>query len=424
MARKMKKEKFDGEKKGSLKKPSILKRLGEGRRKAPTEMEHRVEERTAELARMNEQLKHELNQRKRAEEELRKSEARFRELAELLPEIVFETDLKGNITYCNRVGFAHFGYSKEEFDRGLNCHLTVAPEDRKRLRKNISRLMKGKKLGSGEYMAQRKDGGKFPVIINSYVMLDENRHPVGLRGIMVEITELKRAEEKILNCQSQLRSLTSELSLAEERIRRLTATELHDRIAQTVAFAKMKLGMLQKSTLEPSLSKTLDEVMELLNETIQNTRSLISELSSPILYELGLVPATEWLIQQMQKRHGINLTVEDDKQPKPLNNDVRVLLFQAVRELLVNVTKHAEASDAKVSFMKDADKIRIEISDNGIGFNPSEFGPRVDKMRGFGLFSIQERLKIIGGHIKIESEPENGTRVILVAPLKRQVGRE
>ena len=365
-------------------------------------------------------MKLELIQRTRAQDDLRKSEEKYRELAELLPEIVFETNAKGSITYTNRIGFERFGYSQKEFDEGLSPFIVIAPEDRERLKKSTARLLKGKKLGPGEYLAQQKDGRKFPVIIHSSVILDDDKHPVGLRGVMVDITHRKRAEKKVLAYQQKLRSLASELSFAEERTRRQTAVALHDSIGQTMAFAKMKLGALRKPTLDASLLESLDEIIELLNTTISDTRGLISELSPPVLYELGFVPAVEWLCQEMLQKHGIKVGFQDDKRTKPLDSGVRVLLYQAVRELLVNVAKHAESQEADVSISRSGNKIRIEVSDDGIGFDNSEIGLHADIEGGFGLFSIRERLEPIGGQLKIESEPGNGTKVIITAPLGKE----
>lgn len=383
-------------------------------------LESRVKERTAELERVNEQLRLELIQRSRTEEALRKSEEKYRELAELLPEVVFETDAGGNITYTNHIGFKRFGYSQKEFYKGLSPFIVVAPEDREKLKKNTARLMKGKKLGSGEYLAQKKNGRKFPVIIHSSVILDDDKHPVGLRGVMVDITHRKRAEKKVLAYQKKLRSLASELSFTEERTRRQTAVALHDSIGQTMAFAKMKLGALRKPTLDESLLESLDEIIELLNTTIKDTRGLISELSPPVLYELGFIPAIEWLCQEMKQKHDIKVGFQDDKRTKSLDSGFGVLLYQAVRELLINVAKHAEAHEADVSISRDGKKIRIEVSDDGIGCDNSEIDLHTDIEGGFGLFSIRERLEPIGGRLKIQSEPGNGTRVTLTAPLKTE----
>jgi signal transduction histidine kinase len=235
-----------------------------------------------------------------------------------------------------------------------------------------------------------------------------------------EMEERKRAEERFQRYYDKLRVMASRLSLAEERERRRMAIEVHDRIGQNLAFAKIKLGVIRASTTAPNLGDlraALDEVSELVEKTVHDTRSLTSELASPILYELGLAPAVEWLTQQTQRQHGISLKFENDGRPIPVTDDVRVLMYQAVRELLVNMAKHSRARTGKVSVMRDDRQICIEVEDDGIGFDTDKLGARVDETGGFGLFSIKERLGPLGGHMKIESEPSCGTRVTLRVPL-------
>jgi signal transduction histidine kinase len=186
----------------------------------------------------------------------------------------------------------------------------------------------------------------------------------------------------------------------------------------------MKLGTLQKSTSSSSLAQTRDEILKFVDETIQSTRALISELGSPILYELGFVPAVEWLTQQVQNQHGILLNFEDDGQPKPLSEDIRVLLFQASRELLVNIAKHAQARTAKVSITRDADQVRVDVEDDGVGFDSTEIGSSMDTTGRFGLFSIRVRLEPLGGHMEVQSKAGHGTRVSLIAPLRHNEGNK
>ena len=225
-----------------------------------------------------------------------------------------------------------------------------------------------------------------------------------------EIAERKRAED-------QLRSLASQLSLTEEQERRRIATDLHDRIGQTLAMCKIKLGMLRDASCPSDLNTLMNELRELVDQAIQSTRSLTFELSSPILYELGLEAAVDSLVEQIQSQHGINIDLEDDGQRKPLGDDVRVVLFQAVRELLVNVVKHAQASRVKISIRRDGGHIRIGIEDNGVGFDASKIGPNSSGANTFGLFNIRERFKHLGGHLEITSAHGGGTSVTLSAPL-------
>ncbi len=228
-----------------------------------------------------------------------------------------------------------------------------------------------------------------------------------------DITERKRAEEKVHMFQRRLRSLASQLSLAEERERKRMASGLHDQVGQPLAAVKMKLGAL-RGLLSDGLVDQVDEIRELIDQAIHEMRSLTFELSPPILYDLGLEPALEWLVEQVQAEHGILGRFEDDGQNKPLGDDSRGLLFWVVRELLLNVVKHAKARTATVSIWRDDDELRVSVEDDGVGFDTSE----IEKMtRGFGLFSIRQRLTEFGGQVEVESKPGQGTRVILVAPL-------
>jgi signal transduction histidine kinase len=235
------------------------------------------------------------------------------------------------------------------------------------------------------------------------------------------LAERNLVEERFLRYQKKLRSLASALSLAEEQERRRIATEVHEHIGQNLAFAKIKLGTARELAASPSLRGAVDEVIEVVDEAIKATRSLVSQVSSPVLYQLGFVAAIEWLTQEMQKQHGITVDFEDDGEPKPLSNDVSVLLFQAVRELLANVVRHAQARTTKVFIARSGDEIRVDVTDDGVGFDPAEMERGTDKGDRFGLFSIRERLEPLGGQMKVASKLGQGTQVALVGPLKSEV---
>ena len=235
-----------------------------------------------------------------------------------------------------------------------------------------------------------------------------------------EVSERKKAQEKLIVYQSQLRSLASELSLAEERLRRRIATDIHDHVGQKLAISKIKLESLAESVSSAEIAGALDEIRGLIAEIIKSTRSLTFELSPPVLYELGLEAAVEWLVRQAREQHGLTAEFRDDRRPKPVDNDVRVLLFQAVRELLVNVAKHAHANKVKVSTRRVGDEIRVSVADDGVGFDTSRASSQGYTSGGFGLFSIHERLGHIGGYLKVESTPGRGTRVSLVAPINHK----
>ncbi len=213
----------------------------------------------------------------------------------------------------------------------------------------------------------------------------------------------------------QLRALTLELSQAEQRERRHLSQVLHDHLQQLLVAAKLRVGLARSRVADSPVRKDLEEVDDLLAQSIQSSRSLTVELSPPVLYESGLPAALEWLGDWMRDKHGIEVTVDLVSQIQPRREEVTVFLFNAVREMLFNVVKHANAGSARV-FMgqPDASTLAITVEDSGKGFDPSLLS---DTSRaGFGLFSIRERAELLGGELLVQSSPGEGTRLTLLFP--------
>ncbi|MBI5443318.1 MAG: ATP-binding protein [Deltaproteobacteria bacterium] len=234
-------------------------------------------------------------------------------------------------------------------------------------------------------------------------------------ALVEKIAQCTQAQDALFRHQEQLRALSSELTLAEERERRRLATELHDRIGTGLAFAKIKLASLLRDGSADGCPPELRDGLGLIDQAIADARTLTFELSSPILYEMGLEAAIDWLAEKTAKDHGLQVVFESCNLPRDVPEDVSVLLFQAVRELLANVVKHARAREVRISCAREEDDVRIVVEDDGAGFaTPANGAFRA--RQGFGLFSIRERLGSLGGLIEIEPA-EPGTRVTLVAPL-------
>ena len=229
-----------------------------------------------------------------------------------------------------------------------------------------------------------------------------------------------RAKEQVVAYQQQLRLLASQLSLGEERARRRIAAALHDQVGESLFVINMKLGALREDLIRSDHVEHLDEIRELIGKLSGTTRSLTFDLAAPVLYELGLEAAVEWLAENIHDKYDILIEFQHDDQPKPLDEDVQVCLFRAVHELLVNVAKHAQTRSAKVSMWREGNEVHIVAEDDGVGFNLSELLTPKGRIRGFGLFNIRERLESFGGHAELESEQGHGTRVTLVQPLKPQ----
>ena len=364
---------------------------------------------------------------RRAEKALRESEARFRTLFENAAFGMVMGDGNANCLACNRSFTQLTGYTAEDMQGKGYADLTH-PEDLDRSREIFRQAVDS---STNSYQIQkryiRKDGRTIWANVSVSIIKDSEGKTQYVFGVFEDITQERETKQQVLAYQEQLRRLASQLSLAEEQQRRQIAAELHDRIGQALAMLKIKLGACREPVILAGMEAHLEEIQSTLDQIIADTRSLIFEISPPVLYELGFVPAVEWLGEQIRDRHGLPITVVDDHLPKVMEEDVRVLLFQCVRELLVNVIKHAQARSAAVAIRREGDWIRVTVSDDGVGFDPAAVGFRMGKQGGFGLFNIQERLASIGGSLEIENPGAKGTRIALRAPLpparKRRKGK-
>jgi PAS domain S-box-containing protein len=378
----------------------------------------RLGARTYALEKANEEMRQEIAERGRIEKALMESESRFCTIIREAALGIALIDKQGRVMEGNPALVAMLGYTPQEL-QGMEFTRLNHPDNAASSWEDFQNLLTGiQDVCRLETRYIRKDGwigwGRQSISL----VREAGGKPQFAIALFEDITERRESEEKIRTYQQQLQSLASELSLTEERERRRLATVLHDHIAQLLVVAKGKFEKIQESTLYRSLTKPLEEIRRLIEESISYTRSLVFELSPPILYDLGFEPAIEWLADHMEQHYGLVVAVEDDDQPKPLDNEGRVLLFRAVRELLFNVLKHAQASSAKVSMHRDGDRLRIIVEDNGVGFASDKLCAASGKIEGFGLFSIRERLNYFGGGMEIDSIAGVATRVTLTLPLK------
>lgn len=236
------------------------------------------------------------------------------------------------------------------------------------------------------------------------------------RRLEEELVERRRVEEELRHSQENLRSLASELSLAEERERRRVAVDLHDGVGQTLALLKLKFVHLRRTAGEALPAQPFEDMGALVEEAIARVRALTVEVSSPVLYEVGFEAAVSALAGKTLDEHGIFWTVNDDWQPKPLAEDVKVLLFQVVRELLHNVVKHAQARRVTITLRREGAELVCTVADDGKG-GVREAPDAPGRKGGFGLFSIRERLLHLGARFELRSAPGEGTTGVLRAPL-------
>ena len=221
---------------------------------------------------------------------------------------------------------------------------------------------------------------------------------------------ISSAESTLTEGQELYRSVAES---TEERERRNLATQLHDGPGQLLSLAAIKLTTLEKGTPPVNNKEQLAEVAELVAQAERATRSLTFQIYPPALHDLGFAAGAEWLAEDIERLYGLKVQLTDDGSPLALGEPVSVVLFQCLREVLVNVAKHAGVKDVKVHVSTQDHGVHVTIEDEGAGFDTKDVTARD---RGFGLFSIRERLRQLGGKLEIKSRQGKGTTVYLDAP--------
>jgi PAS domain S-box-containing protein len=364
-----------------------------------------------------------ITKRKQAEAELRASRDYLEGLTNSMWDAVFSVKMPERVIEWVNDSYKLIGYESQECI-GRTTEFIYPDKSEfidfgNKLKKAIEA---GEDILHAEQLLRRKNGETFPAEITTTIFREKGQ-VTRITSIVRDVTGRKDAEKRLLDYQEQLKSLASQLTLTEEQERRRIATELHDNITQSLAMSKLKLDLMldSKSSSATDFDEVLNETSKNIEQIMQEVRTLTFDLSSSVLYELGFESAVaEWLTERIQKEHYIATEFEDDGQPKPLDDDTRTVLFRDVRELLTNVVKHAQAKNVKVSIRKVGSRIHVSVEDDGRGFDPERAAAAAAKNGVFGLFSIRERLKQLGGNIEIESASGHGTRVTLVAPLKNE----
>lgn len=227
-------------------------------------------------------------------------------------------------------------------------------------------------------------------------------------------------EQDLTILSEKLRQLYSELVMTEERERRHIASDLHDRIGHALAAAKMGLDTIRFNP-EKDHTEKLNEIHAIIHQSILDTRTLIFELSPPILYHLGLGPAIDWLCEETERKYPLTVSFDDltEKYEPNLLSDQKInfLCFKSLREILFNVVKHAQAQTIHVSLDVDDQTLVLTVTDDGKGFDQSNLIEKGKQGGSFGLFSIIERLNLIGGRMDISSNRHQGTTVRILIPI-------
>jgi PAS domain S-box-containing protein len=340
--------------------------------------------------------------------ELRQREAKFRAVTQMTYSAIFIFREDLSIIYSNRSMERLSGYSQEELQHRKVTDI-LSPEHHTAFSSMKNSQSVDKDIPQrAEFEIIKKNGTKRWIDLTwGDVMFQEVPAVI---GTAFDITERKFAELRI-------RALASELSATEQRSRKRMAAFLHDKIGHALALSKMKLETLIEKSEPASVRQSAEEVHALLREAIQTTRSFTFELSPPILYDLGLVPAIDWLVEEMQKREKIQTSLRKPVLKILLADEVRNVLFEGTREVLINAIKHSRANKIDVGIDATNSMIIISVRDNGVGFDVSILDQTQTTQKSFGLYNLRERLRDVGGRLEIESQHKLGTTVRMIAPI-------
>ncbi|HEX2870536.1 MAG TPA: CheR family methyltransferase [Polyangiaceae bacterium] len=326
-------------------------------------------------------------------------------------------DRDGQIRFANPAAGKLFGYQDQELN-GLPVERLLpealrdahVPHRSQYLAKAVPRPMGRDR----SLVGLRKDGTEVPIEVS----LSPMAYQRGLAVVVfvTDITDRRDAERNIQAYQARLQRMRLDAALTEEHERRRIAVGLHDQVGQALALAQIKLSAACKE-LPDARCAAVNDAVSLIEEAINAQRSLVFELSPPVLYDLGLGAALAWLAEDVEKRHGLKLEIVDDGADKPLDDSAKAIVFRAVRELVMNVLKHAQIPAATVSLRRNDQDIEVDVADGGAGFDPS-FADGAKNGAGFGLLSVREQVRGLGGTLRVESAPQRGALVTLSVPLQ------
>jgi PAS domain S-box-containing protein len=363
-----------------------------------------------------------ITERKRAEEALRESEKRYRQLFNYAPAGIYELDLnEQRFIAVNDIMCQYTGYSEEEF-------LTMSPfdilsEEGKALYAQRSKkLLAGEKVSeSVEYKIIKKEGGEMWVALNISPIY-QNGKAKGATVVVHNISERRKVEQKLRQSEERLRSLSAKLMKAQEKERTRISKELHDELGQSLAILKHRVRSIGKSLLahQPQVCHDNDTTVELIDKIIEKVRQISRDLNPSILEDVGLCPALRSLADNFAQEYEIPVSLDIDEIDALFARETARNLYRIFQEALTNIAKHAKASYVNVQIRKGAEYVHFLIEDDGKGFNMNETRTREVKRKGLGLTLMRERADLVGGTLEIRSrEGTGGTEIALTVPIEK-----
>jgi len=382
-------------------------------------LEKKVEERTRDL-------EMDISKRKNAEKALYKSQQEFASLFRSGPEALAYVDEKSNILEINPRFTELFGYTlKEVKGRNINDGM-IHPPDKIEEGKKVDKIALTKGYINYETIRKKKDGTLFPVSISGSPVIIDNQKK-GILEIYQDITKQVRTKEKVQDMlkeikkdRKNLKKLSLKLIKAQEEERKKISEMIHDDIGQNITAIKINISLIEERIqlkLFPKVKERLIETKSLINNVFEHLHKLSVDLRSPILRDIGLVPALYAYVDRYKERENIDVNFKIINLKKRLTKEIEIVIFSIVQEAFTNISRHALASKVYLCLENKKSKVCILIEDNGKGFNIEDVRDSEDPDLGLGLLEMRERIDSIGGNLDIQSSLGKGTRLLIKIPI-------
>jgi len=355
--------------------------------------------------------------RKQAEEALRKSEERYRELFENDKDAVYVHDLEGIYTSVNRAAETLSGYSRAQI-LGKHFRAFVSPEYLRQVGESFEKKLG--EMGETNYEVEiiNRAGARVPVEVSSR-LIRENGVAVGVQGSVRDITERKRAQQALLTYSRRLLE-------AQEAERGRIARELHDQIGQMLTALKLNLHAIQSAREAGEARLLIEDNLKMIDEALEQVRDLSVDLRPLLLDDLGLVTALRWFVDQQAQRTGVGVEFTSDSLDPDLrfSSELEIACFRIAQEALTNIARHARAKAVTVRLSRSRDYLILLVEDDGVGFDMEALQGHAQASATLGLRGMQERAHAVGGRVKIDSTTNRGTQVFVELPIAMPNGRK
>ncbi len=241
-----------------------------------------------------------------------------------------------------------------------------------------------------------------------------------LRTVLAMALYKHQAETRLQNTTRQLKALSRRVLQAQEQERRRIAIELHDELGQSLTAIKINLQLSERFKGQAPADLNLESI-RIVEDALQQVRSLATALRPSMLDDLGLVPALQWLSDQAAQRGGFSVSFQYDAHSGRVASDIETVCFRIVQEALTNVTRHARASEVTIALRREHDELLLSVQDDGQGFDLAAMRERAIAGGSLGVLGMQERATLVGGQLEIDSAPGRGSLLQFRCPWLSQV---